>query len=198
MLQRVLSIVINLGIFISTFIIVFRAFREDGKWNCRRGLSAFRYFTCLSNVFCAIAALLMAGSQIAGRVGYPVLLLKYLGTVTVTVTLLTVVLFLAPTSGRGFLFFFEGNSLYMHLIGPLLAIFSFCFLEKGKMSAGLALTGLIPVILYGLLYLNRILYAPEEKRWEDFYGFNRGGKWPVTYAGMVAGTTVICLVLRVL
>jgi hypothetical protein len=39
-----------------------------------------------------------------------------------------------------------------------------------------------------------VIYAPEEKRWEDFYGFNRDGKWPVAYALMVAGTAVICVV----
>ncbi len=66
------------------------------------------------------------------------------------------------------------------------------------MSVGISLLGLIPVILYGLLYLYKILYAPVEKRWEDFYGFNTGGKRPVTFAVMVAGTVVICLIVQVL
>ena len=74
----------------------------------------------------------------------------------------------------------------------------FLVLERGKMSIGTAFLGLIPVIAYGLLYLYKVIYAPEEKRWPDFYGFNRNGKWPVSYAAMVAGTIVICLVLRAL
>ena len=40
---------------------------------------------------------------------------------------------------------------------------------------------------------SKVVYAPEDERWEDFYGFNKGGKWPLAYAGMVAGTIVICV-----
>ena len=40
-------------------------------------------------------------------------------------------------------------------------------------------------------------FAYREKRWEDFYGFNRDGRWPVAYALMVAGTAVICVVFYV-
>ena len=44
-----------------------------------------------------------------------------------------------------------------------------------------------------MLYLWKVVYCPEEKRWEDFYGFNKDGKWPVSYGIMIAGTLVICL-----
>ena len=195
--MMLISIIINLAIFISTLVIIIFYFRKDGQWNRERGLSAFRYFTCLSNAFCAAAALLMAVSEMSGHVPYVVWLLKYLGTVSLTVTMMTVLLFLGPTMG-GYKALLSGNNLYMHLLGPLLAIISFCFLEKGKMDTGTAFLGLIPVIAYGLLYLYKVIYAPEEKRWPDFYGFNRNGKWPVSYAAMVAGTIVICLVLRAL
>ena len=56
-----------------------------------------------------------------------------------------------------------------------------------------ALAGLLPVALYGPLYLYKILFAPPEKRWEDFYGFNKTGKWPVSFAAMLAGTFLICM-----
>ena len=36
------------------------------------------------------------------------------------------------------------------------------------------------------LYINRVLFAPEGRRWEDFYGFNKGGKWPLSLAAMLA------------
>ena len=61
-----------------------------------------------------------------------------------------------------------------------------------------ALAGLLPVVLYGGLYLYKIRYAPVEKRWEDFYGFSRGGKVALSFAGMVAGTFLICMVLMAL
>ena len=61
-----------------------------------------------------------------------------------------------------------------------------------------ALIGILPVLLYGILYLYRILYAPPEKRWEDFYGFNRKGKWQISFAAMAAGTFLVCMALMAL
>jgi hypothetical protein len=39
---------------------------------------------------------------------------------------------------------------------------------------------------------------PEGKRWDDFYGFNKNGKWPVMFAVMLTGTFLICLGLMAL
>ena len=121
-----------------------------------------------------------------------VLLLKYLGTVSVTVTLLTVLFFLGPT--QGFKIMLSGSNLYLHLIGPVLAILSYAFLEKKPITIGTAMIGLLPMIVYGVVYLYKVIIAAEDKRWEDFYGFNKGGKWPVMFAAMIAGTAVVCIV----
>ena len=191
--MRTASIIINWTIFVATFALTLRCFRYEGEWALRRGLKAFRYFTVLSNVFCALTALVMALAQMKDAVTPAVLLLKYLGTVSVTVTLLTVFLFLGPT--QGYRTMLEGDNLYMHLIGPGLAIGSFCFLEKQPFSFPVALLGLLPVALYGALYLYRVIYAPEATRWEDFYGFNMGGKWPLSFAAMLLGTLLVCVAL---
>ena len=58
----------------------------------------FRYFTTLSNVLCAIASLIVVICELCGALPFWVLLLKYVGTAAVTVTMLTVFLFLGPTS----------------------------------------------------------------------------------------------------
>ena len=44
---------------------------------------------------------------------------------------------------------------------------------------------MLPVVLYGPLYLYKIVYAPPQERWDDFYGFNKGGKWPIAFAAML-------------
>ena len=191
--MRTASIIANGAIFLTMFVIQTLTFRKEGRWQFRRGLKAFRYFTVISNVFCALAALVMAVAQIANRVTMPVVLLKYMGTVSVSVTLLTVLLFLGPTQGYGEML--RGRNLYMHLVGPLLAIVSYCLWEKRPMSFGMALTGLIPVLVYGLVYLNQVILAPEARRWDDFYGFNRGGHWPAALAMMLAGTLAVCVAL---
>ena len=66
--MRTASIIINAIIFVTTLIILIFCFRKDGTWQIRPGLKAFRFFTVLSNALCAIAALMMAVSQLGGAV----------------------------------------------------------------------------------------------------------------------------------
>ena len=185
------SILINVAIFTITAFFTIRFFRNDGKWDIDRGKKAFRFFTCLSNVFCAFTALLTAVFRISGSLPDFVWILKYIGTAAVTVTMLTVLLFLGPVYNYKDLL--KGSDLFMHMITPLMALVSFCVFEKRGMNFETALSGLLPVLLYGPLYLYKTVYAPEEKRWEDFYSFNRTGKWPVSLAAMLTGTFLICL-----
>ena len=190
-----MSFVLNAVIFAVTAIIVIRFFFRDGQWDVRRGCYAMRFFTTQSNILCAVAALLMCLFPQA-RMAW---LVKYIGTAAVTVTMLTVFLFLAPSIGKGGLGqLLKGSDLFMHLITPLLALISFLFLERRGMSFAVSLLGMLPVLLYGPLYLYRIRFAPKERAWEDFYGFNKGGKWPVSLVMMGMGTFLICMALMVL
>lgn len=191
-----IDIVLNALIFLITlYIVVFIFFRKDYKWDLKRGRSALRFFTAQSNVLCAVTALLMCFFPQS----YVVWLLKYTGTAAVTVTMLTVFLFLAPSIGPGGLKkLLNGSDFFMHLLTPVLAIISFCVFEKRGMSFGNALLGMLSVVLYGPWYLYKILYAPAERRWDDFYGFNKSGKWPISFALMAVGTFLICMGLMVL
>ncbi len=188
-----MSIAINAFIFCVTAVWVTGCFRKDGKWNAERGKNAFRYFTVQSNTLCAAGALLTALSRTGGSVPAWVWVLKYAGTAAVTVTMMTVLIFLGPKHGYRPLLKVKDGNFFLHLLTPLMALASFCVFEKRGMSLGTALWGMAPVAFYGPLYLYKILYAPEGKRWEDFYGFNAGGKWPVSYAAMVAGAFLICM-----
>ena len=198
--MNTVSALINAVIFLVTLIPVIRFFRKDGRWDVNRGKTAFRYFTCQSNVLCAASALAMGIARLAGDVPQWVWILKYIGTAAVTVTMLTVFFFLAPSVGKDWydVLLKRHHDLFMHLLTPLMALVSFCVFEKRGMTFPQSLWGLLPVALYGPLYLYRILYAPEGKRWEDFYGFNKGGKWPAAFAAMFAGTFLICMALMAL
>ncbi len=182
------SLFINIIIIVITTILVIRFFREDDKWNPARGKRAFRYFTTQSNVLCAISALCICLFPEKDWAYY----LKVMGTAAVTVTMLTVLIFLGRLYGYKPLL--SGSDLFMHLITPLLAIVSLCVFERRGIGFLASFIGVIPVALYAPLYLYNVVCAPEEKRWEDFYGFNRDGKWPVAYALMITGTAVICVV----
>jgi hypothetical protein len=60
------------------------------------------------------------------------------------------------------------------------------------MTPGTAILGMLPMLLYGAVYLYKVILAPEGRRWEDFYGFNRGGMWPIAAVAMLAGTCAVC------
>ena len=190
-----LDLIINAAIFGITFLLVVRLFRADGTWSIKHLRGELKFFTVLSNIFCAAAALLMC---LFPR-SHTVWVLKYVGTAAVMVTMLTVFLFLAPSLGKGGLAqLLQGSDLFMHLLTPLMALFSFCVLERRGLDFGTALLGILSVALYGPWYLYRIRFAPEDRRMEDFYGFNRNGNWAVSFAAMLAGTFLLCMGLMAL
>ena len=189
MLGDIMDNAINILIFVITAISFLFCFRKDGRWDLRAGKKSLRFFTILSNLFCAVSALLWVLSS-----SYWAWLLKYVGTVAVTVTLLTVIFFLGPNMGYKPLF--SGKDLYLHLCGPLLAIVSFCFMEcQFALSFSLSLLGLLPVIIYGFVYLVEVVIL---KNWEDFYGYNKDGKWKISMAAMFAGGFAACMLIRIL
>ena len=183
----------NLIVVVFTAVCLCVCFRKDGKWNMQAGLRALRFFTTLSNVLCAVASLLVLLTLRQG-VPFGIWLLKYIGTAAVAVTFMTVMVFLGPT--MGYKDQLKGFAFYLHVSGPLIAIISFCFLERWyPLSFALSLTGMLPVILYGSFYLNRVVVA---KKWDDFYGFNKSGKWQISFSAMVAGSFLLCIILWLL
>ena len=185
-----MDLFLNALIVLITLVILICFSRREGKWAPGQVRYAFRFFTVQSNALCAAAALLMCVAPAAPWVR----LLKYVGTAAVTVTMLTVLFFLGPSMG-GYRDLLKGADFYMHLVTPLLALISFCGFERRGLGFGLSLTGLIPVALYGTLYAYKILLAPPGKAWEDFYGFNKTGRWYISILAMLAGTFLICLAL---
>lgn len=164
-------------------------YRKDGtKW------AILRYFTVLSNLFCAAASLTMVIFSLAGEVPEAVRILKYTGTCAVTVTFLTVMLFLLPVT-RDYVTLLSGSNFFLHLISPVLAAVSWIFFESSGLEFYVVIFGTLPVVLYGGVYLYKVLLAPPEKRWEDFYGFNRGGKWPISIAAMICAAFGISVLL---
>ena len=95
------DIILNVLVFLATAVLVLSFLRKDGQWYPERIKKAFRFFTCQSNAFCAAACLAEAVSALCGDIPEWIWMLKYIGTAAVTVTMLTVFLFLAPGIGKG-------------------------------------------------------------------------------------------------
>ncbi len=155
----------------------------------------FRYFTMLSNLLSAAASIAVVIAWLCGGLPVWVQLLKFAGTAAVTVTMLTVLLLLAPLSHE-WKDFLSGAQLLMHLICPLLAIVSFLVFEKTRpMTAWAIAVGVAPVALYGILYWYKVIFVPEERKWPDIYSFTRIGKWPLICLLMLSGTALISFAL---
>ena len=169
-------------------------------WGVRKAnpVSAlFRYFTTLSNVLCAIASLAVVIAWCFGELPLWVMILKFTGTAAVTVTMLTVFCVLGPVSHE-WKDLLSGPELLLHLFCPLLAIVSLLVFERPDAPAWLIAIGAAPVFLYAVLYWYKVIHVPEERKWPDFYGFNRNGKWPLTASMMLLSALLISFALFLL
>lgn len=186
-----LSVAGNAALLLSEIYALIADFRRPNH-----GVKSLRYFTIDSNILAGIAALIMIPAELVSLLrGEPAaegaLLFKFIATAAVSVTMFTVLVFLGPTQGYGRML--SGPSLWLHALSPILAILTFVCVDGGAaVHGGLALTGLIPVVLYGMVYTACVLVR---KCWEDFYGFNKGGKWYIAVALMVLGTVLLSYVL---
>lgn len=203
-IKNLLSLISNVLIVALVSYSMSTFFMVGGEGNMEVfGFKCFRYFTVLSNVFASIASLIYLIYNIINlskktyHVPFSVLLLKYMGTVSVTVTFLTVIFFLGPTLGYGLMF--EGVNLFLHAIVPILAIVSLALFEVNeRIEIKYTISGLIPTFLYSIIYIIMVVII---KKWDDFYGFTFGGKnylIPVSIIMMYSATFVISLGLIVL
>ena len=193
---RTLSIIVNLVIVGWMAYCVYNMMTKGLEGNMEGSkFVAFRYYTIDSNVFAALASLVMLLTRLTkGQPKSFATNFKFYGTCTVVVTLITVLVFLGPI--MGYRAMFEGDNLYMHLIGPLLCLISFCFLDRGpKLSMKHAGKALIPTAIYGTLYFFMVIVF---KKWPDFYGFNMGGMWYLSFAAMMAGAFIIAVIVKAL
>ena len=88
----------------------------------------------------------------------------------------------------------------MHIAGPVMTFISFVFLETDtKIKLPESLIPLIPVILYGAVYLTEVVIIGEKNGgWMDFYTFNKGGNWMISMPIMLGATYLISFLIRLL
>lgn len=200
-----LSLIINIVIFMLMVHTLINNFRtdivRDTKLLDSGGWVSFRYFTMLSNVLAAIASIIVAGFDVKNIVSdehtFPrwVLLLKYAGTVAVTLTFVTVVVFLSPmveAMGYGYFSLFRNENFFLHFLSPVLAIVSFiCFERIENFKFIETLYGVIPTVLYSFVYLPMVVIGQEKGGWPDFYMLTFGGRmWvaPISLIVMYGAT----------
>ena len=167
-----------------------------------RGLMSLKYYTTLSNIFAGIAAVIMIvvlARTKSGKVPVWAAVTKFASAVTVSVTFLVTLFFLAPTMGIGGLY--KGELMFMHAVGPVLAVVSF-FMNRDlpEMKTSSALWATLPTILYGGVYSANIMLngVGSGMNTNDWYGFAAAGVHtvPFVYALMVLLTYLLSHVMR--
>ena len=167
-----------------------------------RGLMSLKYYTTLSNIFAGIAAVIMIvvlARAKSGKVPVWAAVTKFASAVTVSVTFLVTLFFLAPTMGIGGLY--KGELMFMHAVGPVLAVVSF-FMNRDlpEMKPSSALWATLPTILYGGVYSANIMLngVGSGMNTNDWYGFAAAGVHtvPFVYALMVLLTYLLSRVMR--
>ncbi len=179
---------------------MFTGFHFMGSQNAMSAanLSMFKFFTVDSNVFAGIASFLLVIEEAMAlknhtHVSKFHILLKFVATASVTLTLLVTVFFLSPQLGKNFFVLFMNANLFMHLATPLLCIYSFIKYENVKLSFPTTFLGMIPMFLYAAFYVIHALPHAQANRiaaeydWYGFFMFGVDAFWIVFL--------VICIVM---
>ena len=172
-LNSIVIVLVLLGIIF--MLTGFKFMGDDKLLVSSKGYENFKFFTVDSNVLMGLSALLFLIYYKKGEVPKWVKLLKFAGTVSVALTFVTVVFYLAPFSGYDFLAFFINNNLFFHLIVPILSIVTFiCFDGLYNVKNKELLYGLVPMVLYSIYYMalsfTHIKNGVVEEGY-DWYGF---------------------------
>jgi hypothetical protein len=149
----------------------------------------FKYFTTDSNILVGLASLVLLIEERnvlkdkRKSINSSFYVFKFVTTVSVTITFLTVFLYLGPGSQGGIVSMLTNSNLFFHLIIPVLSIISFvCFERTNKINKKYVKYGLIPVVIYALFYLVNVLTHIENFKVStkyDWYWFLQNGIWVV-------------------
>jgi len=154
-------------------------------------VEVLKFFTVDSNILMGLIALLYAVYLIlllCGKItALPAWLhvLKLVGTVGVSLTFLTVVLFLAPFVAPTFWSLFVNASFFMHFLTPVVSIVTFLFFEDtDEIKWRETFWGVLPMGLYAVFYTANALSHIENGRVPyayDWYAFVQGGVWQMAF-----------------
>ena len=198
------SLAVNIVIVLSTIgIIVSYFLGNDGQYHIPLSFRFF-LFTTDSNIICMMTSAVLSFFEIRFlKTGKEIprlpLILKFAGATAVALTFWVVVLFLGPNTDF-MTMVFGGTSVYMHFAGPILAFVSFCFIENiHRISLKMLFPAALPTFIYGIVYVTMVVFIGSENGgWTDFYGFNTGGLWYISFPAICLLSLGLAAVLRII
>lgn len=186
-----ISLVLNILIFILTvlsLVIMFTGFKfmhgNDLVLQTSK-IGMFKFFTVDSNLFMGIIALIFSIKEIkllkgnTKEISTFYYILKLIATTSVALTFVVVFAYLGPIAKYGILSLLMNSNLFLHLIIPLLSIFTFIFFEKtDTIKIKHIFYSIVPTILYGIYYVTNILIHMSDGKVSpiyDWYYFVQNG-----------------------
>lgn len=164
----------------------------------QHGIHALKYFTVLSNLLailtagCNVIFMLACGTETE----FPLWLAEvdFMAAVSVTLTFLTVMLYLGRLYGYAEML--KGPNFELHLTCPVCMVLCFMLgINLPALTMRSTFLAVLPMILYGIWYMSNILIhgVIPGKNTNDFYGFARGGRktLPFVFVLMLVFTWLI-------
>ena len=179
---------------------------SDTEFLSDTGVTLFKYYTVDSNLFVGVASLLLIIYEILlinkkiKPIPKYVYILKFIGTVAVTLTFMVTLFYLAPTYGSNFFFLYQNANFFYHFLVPIISMISFIYYEKTIIDEKYIKYGLSTMILYGIYYLINVLVHMENGKVSfeyDWYGFAGGGVITIIIT-IVLMLTITYLISKVL
>lgn len=191
--QKTLIMILDILVVLSVFYAVFgMVFSKNDAVLVTSGLGAFKYYTVLSNLLCALTSLICVVHLLISKaesLPKALYILHLAGSSVVSVTLIVVLVYLGPSLGYGSMF--SGVCFWLHLFAPVLAIISQILIKHEKsLKAVNTLWAVVPTIIYGIGYIavNAANWTGKSNPRTDIYGFLKWG-WGVGALLLVA----VCL-----
>ena len=185
-MKKKLSLILNIIIVILTIFASFLMFTgikithgaEPILETTKIGM--FKFFTVDSNIFMGIIALIYAIKEITNKeITKTMYKLKLMATTAVSLTFIIVFTYLGPISKDGIISLLQNSNIFFHLVIPVLSIITFTLFERtNKLKFKDSLYGIIPTIIYAVLYLINILIHMENGKVSpvyDWYWFVQNG-----------------------
>lgn len=140
--------------------------------------SMLKFFTIDSNILMGLIALIVGINELKKEnISKFMYILKLVGTVQVTITMLVTVLYLTPTTINQYGLFgmYYKSNLLFHLIVPILSILVFVLYERSNLIKKKdTLYSLIPISMYAIYYVYETLSHTSKgivQKGYDWYGF---------------------------
>ena len=200
MLKNILTVLRKLASAAMNFLIVyFETIAVPMSW-AMGGTIMFTMYTELSNIFngavCLLVGLWQLSCIFTGR-ELPLWLkrLKFISTSCLAMTLLTVVIILAPMyeDGNGwYIMLFTGSMLYHHFLNPVVAMVSFLLFEREpRLPLASVPLALVPTIVYGVYDLWGNITGRIDGPYPFMRGYDQTIQESLMWFAIILGTNLL-------